>query len=72
MYTYYFIGLIIEAYHNLPLYNNLITDHEGPEGDYQYNFTLSLTPALDGVGGKRHTRPLYPWERQPVPRRLGG
>jgi len=30
------------------------TDHEGPEREYRYNCTLSLTSALEGVGGKRH------------------
>jgi hypothetical protein len=28
-----------------------ITGHEGPEGEYRYSSTLSLTSALDGVGG---------------------
>jgi hypothetical protein len=47
------------------------TDHEGPEGEYMYVSTLSLTSALDGVGGQRYdpaaftlgkTRyPLYRW-----------
>ena len=43
-----------------------ITDHEGPEGEWKYSFTLSLTSGLDGVGGQRHATeyPLY--------RRLGG
>ena len=31
-----------------------ITGHEGPEGEYRYSSTLSLTSALDGVGGQRH------------------
>jgi hypothetical protein len=26
------------------------TGHEGPEGEYRYSTTLSLTSALDGVG----------------------
>jgi hypothetical protein len=30
------------------------TGHEGPEGEYRYSSTLSLTWALDGVGGQRH------------------
>jgi hypothetical protein len=49
--------------------------HEGPEGEYKYSCTLSLTSALDGDGwstprsgrftpGKETTYPLY--------RRLGG
>jgi len=31
------------------------TGHEGPEGEYMYSSTLSLTSALDRVGG-RHAR----------------
>ena len=30
------------------------TGHEGPEGEYRYSSTLSLTSALDGVGGQSH------------------
>ena len=30
------------------------TDHEGPGAEHMYNSTLSLTSALDGVGGHRH------------------
>jgi len=30
------------------------TGHEGPEGEYRYSSTLSLTSALDVVGGQRH------------------
>jgi hypothetical protein len=39
-----------------------------------YSSTLSLTSALDGVGGQRQARPLYPPEmtRYPLYRRLGG
>jgi len=46
------------------------TSHEGPEGEYMYNFTLSLTSALDGVGGQRHALaapPPPPPEKDPVP-----
>ena len=32
-----------------------ITAHEGPEVEWKYSSTLSLTSALDGVGGQRHT-----------------
>jgi len=39
------------------------TGYEDPKGEYRYTSTLSLTSALDGVGGQRHPRPLYPWER---------
>ena len=31
------------------------TGHEVPDGEYRYSTTLSLTLALDEVGGKRHT-----------------
>jgi hypothetical protein len=32
-----------------------ITDHEGPEVEWRYSSTLSLTSALGGVGGQLHT-----------------
>ena len=35
------------------------TDHEGPEVE-KYNTTLSLTSALDGVGGQRHAPAAVP------------
>jgi hypothetical protein len=45
--------------------------HEGPEGEYRYSSTLSLTSALDGVGGQRHApadlspgKSLYPLYRR--------
>ena len=31
-----------------------ITDHDAPEVEERYSSTLSLTSALDGVGGQRH------------------
>ena len=31
-----------------------ITGHESPEGEYRYSSTLSLTSALEGVGGQRY------------------
>ena len=39
-----------------------------------YNSTLSLTPALDGVGGQRHAPATLPpvKTRYPLYRRLGG
>jgi len=47
------------------------TGHERPKGEERYSSTLSLTSALDGVGGQRHatvalppgkTRyPMYRW-----------
>ena len=30
------------------------TAHEDPESEYKYSSTLSLTSALDGMGGQRH------------------
>jgi hypothetical protein len=38
--------------------------HEGPEGEKRYSSTLSLTSALDGVGGQRHaSATLLPGKR---------
>ena len=52
------------------------TGHEGPEGcrGNACSTTLSLTSALDGVGGQRHAQPaLLPGKtRCPLYRRLGG
>jgi len=50
------------------------TDHEGPEGEYRYNSTLSLTSALDGVAGQRHAPAALPPGMTPYPlyRKLGG
>ena len=56
------------------------TGHEGPEREYRYSSTLSLTPALDGVGGQRHApvalRPgknLYPlYNKLGVPQARSG
>ena len=31
-----------------------ITAHDSPKGEYRYSTTLSLTLALDEVGGQRH------------------
>jgi len=36
------------------------TGHEGPEGEQMYSSTLSLTSALDGVGGQRHAPASIP------------
>jgi len=36
------------------------TGHEGPEGEYRPSTTLSLTLALDGVGGQRHALAVLP------------
>jgi hypothetical protein len=50
------------------------TDHEGPEGEMIYSFTLSLTSALDWVGAQRQApAALTPGKTQyPLYRRLGG
>jgi len=40
-----------------------MTGHEGPEMEYRYSSTLSLTSALDEVGGQRHGPAAYPRER---------
>ena len=50
------------------------TCHEDPEGEYRYSSTLSLTSALDGVGGQRHAPAALPpgKTRYPLYRRLGG
>jgi hypothetical protein len=38
----------------------LTTGHEGPEVEYRYSCTLSLTSALDGVGYQRHAPAALP------------
>jgi len=50
------------------------TGHEGPEGEYRYSSTLSLTSTLDGVGGQRHDPAALPpgKTRYPTYRKLGG
>ena len=50
------------------------TGHEGPKREYKYSSTLSLTSALDGVGGQRHALATLPpgKTRYPLYRRLGG
>jgi hypothetical protein len=43
-------------------------------GEYRYSSALSLTSALDGVGGQRHAPAVLPprMTRYPLNRRLGG
>ena len=41
------------------------TGHEGPEGDKRYSYTLSLTSALDEVGGQRHAPAALPPGKRP-------
>jgi hypothetical protein len=36
------------------------TGHEGPEAEYRYSSTLSLTSAIDGVGGQRYAPAALP------------
>jgi len=36
------------------------TGYEGPEGEYIYSSTFSLTSALVGVGGQRHALAVLP------------
>jgi hypothetical protein len=50
------------------------TGHEGPEGEQRFSSTLSLTTALDGVGGQRHAPAALPpgKTRYPLYRRPGG
>jgi len=50
------------------------TGHDGPEGEQMYSSTISLTLALDGVGGQRHAPAALPPgnTRYPLYRGLGG
>jgi hypothetical protein len=49
------------------------TGHEGPEGEWKYNSTLSLTSALDGGGWSTPRRGRFTLgkTRYPLYRRLG-
>ena len=51
-----------------------ITGHEGPEVEWRNSSTLSLTSALYGVGGQRHSPAALPPEKTlyPLYRRLDG
>ena len=42
-----------------------ITDHGGPEVEYMYSSTISVTSALDAVGGKRHAPTALPTRNKP-------
>jgi hypothetical protein len=44
-----------------------ITGHEGPEGEYRYSCTLSLTSALDGVGWSTPRPGRFTPGNDPVP-----
>ena len=41
------------------------TGHEGPEGEWTYNSTLSLTLAVDGMGGQSHAPAALPPGKRP-------
>ena len=51
-----------------------LTGHEGPVGEQRYSSTLSLTSALDWLGGQRHAPAALPPGkiRCPLYRRLSG
>jgi hypothetical protein len=53
---------------------HLRTGHKGPEGEQRYSLTLSLTLALDEVGGQRQAPAALPpgKTRCPLYRRFGG
>jgi hypothetical protein len=69
-----YIYLYIYIYIYIYIYVHPRTGHEGPEGEERYSSTLSLTSALDGVGGQRYAPPtLSPGKtRYPLYRRVGG
>jgi hypothetical protein len=48
------------------------TGYEGPEGEYRYSCTLSLTSALDGVDGQRHAPAALPPGERPGTNCTGG
>jgi hypothetical protein len=50
----------------------LTTDHEGPEGEWRYSSTLSLTSAQDGVGGQHHAPAALPLGKRPGTHCIGG
>jgi len=52
---------------------HLTADHKSPDGKYKFSSTLSVTSALDGVGGQRHVpNGLSQGKtRYPLYRRLG-
>jgi hypothetical protein len=41
------------------------TGHQGPEEKLRYSSTLSLTTALNGVGGQRHASAALPPGKRP-------
>lgn len=54
---------------------HFITSYEGPEGEWIYTFTLSLTSGLDGVGAYLHAPGSFIMRKETsyrLKRRLGG
>jgi hypothetical protein len=49
-----------------------VTGCKGPEGEYKYCSTLSLTSAHDGVGGQGHTLATIPPGKRPAACCTGG
>ena len=43
------------------------TGHEGPEGKQRYSSTLSLTSAIDGMGGQPHAPAALSPGKTPYP-----
>ena len=50
---------------------NHSTGHEEPEGEYRYNFTLPLTPALDGGGWSTPSPGRFTSRERPATYRTG-
>ena len=48
------------------------TSHEGSDGEWGYSSTLSLTSALDGVGGQRQSLAALPSGKRPSTDCTGG
>ena len=48
------------------------TGHEGPEGEWRYSCTFSLTSALYGVGGQPHASAALPLGERPDTHCIGG
>ena len=49
-----------------------ITGHEGPEEEWRYSSTLSLTSELDGVSGQSHAPAILPPGKRPGTHFTGG
>ena len=43
-----------------------VTGHRDPEGEYKYGCTLSLTSAVDGVGGQHYNPAALPSGKRPL------